>query len=157
MSLPSSIFSYFSRTSKVLDSSKYVGVMDCHTDDNTLPFRIFYPVCDKSDSSGKRGVGWFVRSLAYFLDGYIHFLFPKMRQSGLYIWLVSVLSVVVSLFMPMANIDLPMCKYDAALPSDQKFPLLVFSHGLTGTGEESALTFAYWAQQGFIVGECEGP
>ena len=148
------MFSSFSRADKVLDSSKYVGVVDCHTEDNTIPFRLFYPACDKSDSSEKKNVSWFVRSLAYFIDGYMHFLFPKMRHNVLYRWLVSVISVVVSLFMPLASINLPMCIYDAALPSDgQKYPLLVFSHGLTGTGEESAMTYVYWVQQGFIVGK----
>jgi hypothetical protein len=155
-----SIFGFSSRTSNVLDTSKYVGVTDSQTDDNSLPFRVFYPACEKADPSEKKSVSWFVRSLAYFIDGYLHFIFPKLRQNAVYRWLVTLLASVLSLFMPMANIDLPMCKYNAVLSSDgKKHPLIVFSHGLTGSGEEQAMTFAYWVQQGFIVAavhHCDG-
>lgn len=154
------ISAYFSRTSQVLDSSKYVGVLDCHTPDSSLPVRVFYPACDKSDHSVKKSVSWFVYSLAYFIDGYVHFIFPKMRGNVVYRYLVWLLAFVLSLFMPMASVSLPMCKYDAVLPSDgKKLPLIVFSHGLTGSGEEQAMTFLYWVQQGFIVAavhHCDG-
>lgn len=154
------MFEFFSRTGKLLDEHKYVGVMDDHTVDSSLPFRVFYPACDQVDLSRKKNVGWFVRSLAYFIDGYIHFIFPKMRQNSLHRWLVTMLAYILSWFVPMANVALPMCKYNAAPPTDgRKLPLIVFSHGLTGSGEEQAMTFAYWVQQGFIVAavhHCDG-
>jgi hypothetical protein len=154
------MFSSSPRTSKILDPSIHVGVQDFHTSKSHLPFRVFYPACEHSDHSDKPNVGWFVRSLSYFVDGYMHFISPKLRENMVYRWLVTMVASIVSLFMPLAKSDLPMCKYDAEIPRNgKKYPLIVYSHGLTGTGEEQALTFAYWAQQGYVVAaihHCDG-
>ena len=42
------------------------------------------------------------------------------------------------------DIDIDMRKSNA-------LPMIVFSHGLTGTGEEHATLFAHWARLGFVV------
>lgn len=154
------MFAAFSRTGEVLDSCKHVGVQDFLTPDNKIPFRVFYPACQHSDNSKKPNVGWFVRSLTYFIDGYMHFLSPKLRINVVFCWLVAFFARIISLFMPLARLPLPMCKYSAEIPTTgRKHPLIVFSHGLTGSGEEQALTFAYWAQQGYVVAaihHCDG-
>lgn len=154
-----SILASFSSASEVVDPSSPVGVRDFFTEENELPVRVFYPSMS-TDFSRKANAGWFVRGLAYFIDGYLHFLFPNLRKYAVFRWLASFTAYVVSFFLPLARADLPMCKLDVPpKESDEKYPLIVFSHGLTGSGEEQALLFTYWAQQGFVVAyvhHCDG-
>lgn len=37
------------------------------------------------------------------------------------------------------------------LQSEKKWPVVIFSHGLTGTGQENAVLLSAWARRGFVV------
>lgn len=141
------------------NSKFHTGVMDLSTSERGIPFRIFYPA--EEDTSNESFVGWFVRDMTYFIEGYMHFLLPKWRDSTLGKYLISIIAMVSSLFMPMARTCLPKCVMGGKPYREDggKYPLILYSHGLTGTGEENALMFAYWASQGYVVAaihHCDG-
>merc|ERR1712137_385 len=57
--------------------------------------------------------------------------------------------------LPLNYATIPGC-YANAEPEDGKSrPLIVFSHGLTGTGEENATLLASWAREGCVVVSCQ--
>ena len=126
--------------------------------ENGVPFRLFYPT---KEETRQASVSWFVHGLAHFIEGYLHFLLPKWREYAITKWILYVIAMVVSFFMPMAKTFLPRSMMAAPPHSTQKnqFPLVLYSHGLTGTGEENALMLAYWASQGYVVAaihHCDG-
>ena len=134
-----SLLSKFSRPRKLLNPHKFVGVQDLCTSKSHVPLRVFYPTCDQTDHSRERGAGWFVRRVSYFIDGYMHHLNPKFRQNSVYRGIVHLFSMLLALLMPLAMLDIPMCKMNAKRKNGKQMPLIVFSHGLTGTGEEQAV------------------
>lgn len=133
-----------------------VGVIDSQTK-SMIPFRVFYP----SENHDVENVGWFVNGFNIFVEGYMHVLIPKLRNNMIVEWIISWIALIVSYMVPMANQSLPFCSKESKphkMPN-KKYSLLVFSHGLTGTGEEHALMFAHWAQRGFVVAcihHCDG-
>jgi predicted esterase len=136
-----------------------VGITDVVTKDTAIPVRIFYP----STAAKQGNVSWFVRGYAYFIDGYLHTLQASLRESTAMLTLMVWLSYLISWIFPMGNAFLPNCAYDAPpMPPPVprgKYPLIMFSHGLTGSGEEHALMFARWAQMGYVVASvhhCDG-
>ena len=152
---------YFSGAGRFVDSSHPVGVVDCFTGPNHIPFRVFYP--GREEHNDKINVGWFVRSFSDFVEGYMHFIFPKGRTSVLLDWLISIVGILLSFLVPMASAVLPVCLHNAPVSANTtnsgEYPLIVYSHGLTGSGEEHALMFASWAQQGYVVAcihHCDG-
>ena len=70
--------------------------------------------------------------------------------------------LVANIALPMAHASLPgaFVGLDPAPASNgDRRPLVVFSHGLTGTGEEHATLFSAWARAGFVVAcvhHCDG-
>lgn len=122
------------RTVRVMDApgKPIVGVRDFVTNASKIPVRIFYP----STAKGEGHVGWFVRSFAYFIDGYMHTLLPWLREYAIVKLLLTWVSFILSWILPMGNAYLPNCSYDVppANTGSVKFPLIIFSHGLTGTG-----------------------
>lgn len=139
-----------SRSKDVMSAlNVHVGVIDIHTTQSNTPMRIFYPSALKAEGN----VGWFMNSFTYFISGYMHFLRPKWRDSTLFHLLIAILSWITACCFPMAQTFLPKCapNQPPKIPSDVSgYPLIIFSHGLTGTGEEQGLMFAYWAQRGFV-------
>lgn len=120
------------RARKVLLRPPIVGVRDFVTTESHIPVRVFYPSSAKKEGT----VGWFVRSYAYFIDGYFHTLLPWLREYAVVQWIIMTISFVLSWMLPMGNAYLPNCAYDASplVNAGRKYPLIVFSHGLTGTG-----------------------
>jgi hypothetical protein len=59
----------------------------------------------------------------------------------------------ISFLLPVSYFTVPSLFRDAEATRTgrAKRPLVVFSHGLSGTGEEHALMFAHFVQQGFLV------
>jgi hypothetical protein len=73
------------------------------------------------------------------------------------------LRLVANVILPTAHAALP----DAYVGLDPapspheggRWPVVIFSHGLTGTGEEHATLFSAWARAGFVVAcvhHCDG-
>lgn len=112
-----------------------VGIMDVTTAERRVPVRLFYPSSAKEEGN----VGSFVRGFDYFIDGYLHTLLPWFRDNALVLWLIAWISYALSWLAPMGHASLPSCAYGAPPVSSkgQKYPLIIFSHGLTGTGTRS--------------------
>jgi len=88
------------------------------------------------------------------LEGYLHtFLFPVLPT----IILDAIYFVVsiVAWMQPLAWLSIPHCFNDLPpLPFSEKgtkLPLVVWSHGLTGTGEEHSMLAASLALRGNVV------
>jgi predicted esterase len=68
--------------------------------------------------------------------------------------IISFISYIISWFVwmhPVAWSTLPRCYNDAPISEDGNFPLIVWSHGLTGTGCEHGMLAAALALKGNIV------
>jgi len=153
-------------------TNNFVGVIDLKTRDNEIPCRIYYPATDKASvidnyhniGSNSANVGWFVHSFAHFIEGYMHFLLPKWKHSAILFSILSGIAWLFSWIIPHANAHLPQCVRNArpaplSGASGQRRPLIFYSHGLTGSGEEHGLMFTHWAQRGYIVASiqhCDG-
>lgn len=113
--------------------------------------RIFYPAAE-TNSRGARAAPLFRSSLALFVEGYI---WTVLGGLGLWPSVNRVVSFLLSLFAwlhPLAWTSAPRCFVDLkpCTPS-VKLPLIVWSHGLTGTGSEHSLLAAALALRGFVV------
>lgn len=131
----------------------HVGVIHLRTSKSRIPIRVFYP--SKNHGESGNAVGWFANGLRFFADGYLHFLFG-IPINGLILtlplisWLISFFAWFAPLILVSATKKLPKCSAGAE-PSTETSPLIVYSHGLTGSGDEHGILFAYWAQRGYIV------
>lgn len=150
-----------SRREKLFSNSPHnVGIIDLHTSKKGIPVRLFYPAEAEPE---KRSVGSFVKGLAYFIEGYMHFLLPKWRESAVGKFAIYVFALITSLLMPFAKAILPKSVMGGQPQTHpvvgKQYPLVVYSHGLTGTGEENALMLSYWSSKGFVVAaihHCDG-
>lgn len=73
-----------------------------------------------------------------------------MRKGSVLFWLASLLLRLITWIHPLSRACIPRC-YEDLTPSEGKKPLLVWSHGLTGTSEEHGLFAAAMASDGNIV------
>ena len=135
-----------------------VGVIDLYSDDT--PIRIFYPAASNAGAP----VNAFVISFQYFVEGYVRFLLfagnaipLKYRDNFVLNWVLNAISYVIT-WLPMfifGHANLPfVAKGSPPLNGSSKFPVLFFSHGLTGSGEEHAILFSIFAQLGYVVCYC---
>jgi predicted esterase len=138
-----------------------VGVRHFASTDQHPPLRVFYP---SNNVNLIRPVGWFQEDgLGFFLSGYLHAIFVR-RHTKLFRWLLSPLLQAASFFLlTMRWIRIPNVALNAPvannnnnnnnnnLQSQNKWPVVIFSHGLTGTGQENAVLLSAWARRGFVV------
>ncbi|KAL3939861.1 MAG: hypothetical protein SGBAC_005496 [Bacillariaceae sp.] len=114
----------------------------------------------------RKRVCWFHKhGVGFFWNGYLHVVGIKEGT-----WLFAFLSTIIGWFGSMITftssvlglngLHLPtgLLSIDATPSqgidnnsSNKKLPLIVFSHGLTGTGEENLLLMSAWAKIGFVV------
>uniref|UniRef100_A0A7S4UE33 1-alkyl-2-acetylglycerophosphocholine esterase n=1 Tax=Paramoeba aestuarina TaxID=180227 RepID=A0A7S4UE33_9EUKA len=154
-------------------SSPFVGVYDGKTD--KVRFRVFYPASPPSSPSpsssssqsfcpkqhGKQ-VPLFYDGLGKAVLGYLHTMSPLHSDTFLFSLLSPLLRITSDWFIPLSYARLPSAHHHlSVLPpsSSSGYPLIVFSHGLTGSGEEHGSMFSHWARQGFIVvtlNHCDG-
>ena len=132
-----------------------VGVIDVPHSASHVPLRLFYPCEEKGNSAPV-----FVRGLSYFVQGYLH-TFALRNTSTIYPFFASLISIVcwllypLHVWFPILSLKVPNSSKDAPFKSHGgKIPLVVFSHGLTGTSEEQALMLARWVETGCVVACC---
>jgi len=120
-----------------------VAVRDFFLESTKAPIRLYYPAEKPENPEPVR----FFRDATKFVDGYL-WTFSQNRP-----WLHATVSSLVSLFrfgIPLRYVEIPdVCRN--AKPEGQKLPLVIFSHGLTGTGEENTMLLASIAAHGFVV------
>eukprot|EP00035_Acanthoeca_spectabilis_P026049 m.461072 g.461072 ORF g.461072 m.461072 type:complete len:387 (+) comp22200_c0_seq1:158-1318(+) len=129
--------------------SPVVGVCDAQTPAG-LRFRVFYP--GQPDSTAVPA-GWFTESLGDALKGHVHTMSPMKSGTTSFALLAPLLKGVANTVIPLAHAALPTAFVDLVPqpPPPSGFPVVVFSHGLTGTGEEQATLFTAWARAGWVV------
>jgi dienelactone hydrolase len=121
-----------------------VGVMELHTPGG-LPVRVFYPAV--AGSSCVRAPRF--NSLAGYISGYVHTF--ACRHHTFAFKAITLLVRAVVFMIPLNYASVPSCYINAKPKTGGKRPLIVFSHGLSGTGEENSDLLASWAKEGFIV------
>jgi pimeloyl-ACP methyl ester carboxylesterase len=129
------------------------------------PIRILYPAsASASATPTTQRVGWFQEhGFGFFVNGYLHIVGIKHGTwlnrflSPVFDTFASILSVASSYTLGWINVHTPLGLFaiDATpcpVKNDKKkLPLIVFSHGLTGTGQENLLLLSAWAKLGFVV------
>lgn len=134
----------------LLDPLSPVGVHFLPATSTHPPLRIFYPA---THSPSKRNAGWFdPTSTVDYLEGYLHTFGVLQGNSWASRWIIKPVLHLVSLALPITWLRLPGV-YQGSEPStaEEKYPLVIFSHGLTGTGQENSALCASWAKEGMVV------
>ena len=138
-------------------STKNVGVRVIRNPKTGSALRVFYPssssFSSSSSSSSKHPKTSIHRpGYAYFMTGYFVLFssFMKFLPRPILQFLSKLLGLAASIFLPQAYFTLPSCR-DNLPPPAEKLPLLVWSHGLTGTGDEHGYMASILAQNGYIV------
>ncbi|CAB9506388.1 Platelet-activating factor acetylhydrolase [Seminavis robusta] len=117
------------------------------------PLRLFYPA--KQPDTKQPCVRWFqdTPSAGMFLCGYLHVIGIKHGT-----WAFAILSRflrLVAYCLPLQYRSLPDTYAGIDMVTTEnnptKLPIVVFSHGLTGTTQENSLLCAAWARQGYMV------
>jgi len=118
--------------------------------------RVFYPGVEEKGSEPARV---FKDPLSRIVEGYLHvfaggFLGPRMRKGGLLFEFVSLLVRIVVFFLPLSRAKIPQT-YESLPPKleagAKTAPLIMWSHGLTGTSDEHSFLAASLASDGNIV------
>jgi platelet-activating factor acetylhydrolase len=146
-----------------------VGVLDLPstaTNHERPPIRLFFPATSASSSVSHRvkQARYFVDNrVCYVLQGFAHIALAR-HTTKLYRFVLRPLMWVISLIFPVRFLKIP----NTALVTEDSpvryFPtnikineskikqsLVMFSHGLTGTGEENAIFCTALAKQGYVV------
>lgn len=121
----------------------YVGVKDFNLETTKAPIRLYYPAIKPETPEPVRTF----RDATKFVDGYM-WTFSRNRP-----WLYGALSTFVSLsrfVIPLRYLEIPNASRNAK-PEGENLPLVIFTHGLTGTGEENTMLLASIAAHGFVV------
>eukprot|EP00667_Euglena_gracilis_P011514 EG_transcript_11766 len=123
------------------------GVAVCRVPGAT-PFFVFYPAAAPTP----RPANWFLDGFSTFFEGYVIHKYPGLLQRPLLLRLLRPLLWACSLPLPARHLKVPSLYIDAP-PADTgpALPLIVFSHGLTGTAAEHTLLLTSWALQGYVV------
>ncbi|KAK1742231.1 platelet-activating factor acetylhydrolase-like protein [Skeletonema marinoi] len=147
-----------------------VGVLDLPSSASNHerpPIRLFFPATTVSPKPRRvKQARYFVNNrVSYVLQGFAHIALAR-HTTKLYRFIVRPLMWMVSLFFPVRFLKIP----DTALVTTKKDDspvryaplnnnsnktksqsLIMFSHGLTGTGEENALFCTALAKRGYVV------
>lgn len=112
---------------------------------------VYYPT---GEAQGSSASWWTQGGLGTAATGYAHMALgrkPKLRHGTWLFWGISCILRAISWVLPLNWAKLPNV-YEKAAPPEKAMPVLIWSHGLTGTGEEHGLfAAALAAQQGIVV------
>ena len=143
----------------LLSSSKsfpLVGVVDATNPATNGPIRIFYPAASPSSppTTPPDPASLYRVPYSYMLRGYLSMALSHLRASpykaiaGL---LVAFASTILPPLLPLAYAVLPSTSKNAPVAPGGPHPLLLWSHGLTGTGDEHGIMAVLLARRGYIV------
>lgn len=139
----------------MLDPTNPVGVQFVPASSTHPPLRIFYPINVPDHPSRippQRDVGWFDETgVVNYLEGYFDAFGILQGDSWTSRWIVKPWLLLISYMLPMKWLRLPGVFRDSPPRSPGQYPLVIFSHGLTGTGQENAALCASWAKEGMVV------
>jgi len=130
---------------------KTVGVRTFTNKEFGGDVRVFYPTEDPIGDA--KAAGWFSPSLSTMVDGYAHFMAGWKESLRKGTWMFEVISSILRFVVACGSLKtakLP-CTYQELKPASKKAPLIIWSHGLSGTGEEHGLFAARLATEGYVV------
>jgi len=120
-----------------------VGVQDFFLETTKAPVRVYYPTSKPEHPQRVRTF----RDATSFLKGYI------WTNCWNRPWLYRTLSTFVSIswfLFPLRYHEIPNAWRDSK-PEGKNLPLVIFTHGLKGAGEENTMLLASIAAHGFVV------
>jgi predicted dienelactone hydrolase len=137
-----------------------VGVRDVVTAQSRLRVRVYYPADRGTLDSSANPAKFFKDPLAAVLKGHLHTM-SSLRAGTTAFNVAAVALQAATSVLPLAYATLPSAWHDIQplKARDSGFPVLLFSHGLTGTGEEHATLFCHLARTGYVVAcihHCDG-
>jgi platelet-activating factor acetylhydrolase len=138
---------YFKPEGIVVGPVETVGYRHFPATEEFPPCRIYYPAI--LQPKGKiKSIGWFHdQGIGYFMKGYLY----VMGSKSLIVTLLSPIIHIVTFFLRANWIAIPEVSLNAEVDDRKKYPVIVFSHGLTGTGQENSILCSAWAKKGFVV------
>ena len=160
---------FYSPRQLIVGDAQLVGVLDIPgTHSDRPPIRLYFPATtvDETINTNKKlkQARYFVDNrAAYILQGFVHIAFArhttKLHRFILrpLLWLLSFIFPPRWLKIPdtvlVRNIDdLEAVKYATPKSLDKQYQnLVIFSHGLTGTGEENTVLCTSLAKRGYVV------
>ncbi|KAL7509813.1 hypothetical protein ACHAXN_006764 [Cyclotella atomus] len=158
--------SFHSPRSLITGDAPYVGVLDLPSRGiHRPPMRLFFPA-SIADSETPKKANYFVGNrIRYVLEGLSHIGFAR-HHTKIFRFVVRPFIWMLSLFLPPRYLKIPEtalvtknapAKYlpPSALKLNKvgktKQRLVIFSHGLTGTGEENSIFCTSLAKKGYVV------
>lgn len=158
--------SFYSPHPLVVGNAPLVGVLDLpSTNIHRPPLRLFFPADLTPDASQRRRrpkqANYFVNNrVAYVLQGFASMIVSR-HDTRLFKWVLRPLMWLISLFAPPRYLkipetvqvtkDSPVRYVPPTKKQSGKQSLVVFSHGLTGTGEENSVFCTSLAKRGYVV------
>lgn len=150
----------------IIGDAEAVGVRYYQATPDHPPLRVFYPAV-LANATSTRSIGWFdieTGGILQFLKGFLHTGIAR-HDTLLFQYLLVPVLYMITPFLPMTWLrvngvykNAPLCIPASSSHSkndgdkkNKKLPVIIFSHGLTGTGQENTALCAAWAKQGFIV------
>ena len=119
--------------------------------------RVFYPAASPTSLKvleNYKKTSTYRNPLSFFVAGYVQLVV----RNFLPLWLCGIVDKLMQPFVdflhPLAYAKLPRCYDDLPvkpISKNRKFPLIVWSHGLTGTSEEHGLMATTLALAGYVV------
>lgn len=156
----------------IVGSAPYVGVLDLKGTHQRPPLRLFFPadttIATNNNSVSRRKLkpaSYFVNNrVAYILQGFAHIAFAR-HTTKLHRFILRPLLWLFSFIFPARWLKIPdtvlvtkenisAVKYHATnenTSSNKSQSLVMFSHGLTGTGEENSIFCTALAKRGYVV------
>lgn len=112
--------------------------------------RIFYPAVRPPEDM--LDVPLFRNRLPFFVEGYLH-TFGCMFLPSIIVKIIYQILHPILLILPLNHTNIPRCTFGAPpqTKTESALPLVVWSHGLTGTGCEHGLLAATLALSGCVV------
>jgi platelet-activating factor acetylhydrolase len=158
--------SFHSPHGLITGDAPYVGVLDLPSrGTHRPPIRLFFPA-SVPDSETPKKANYFVGNrIRYVLEGLSHIGFAR-HHTKLFRFVVRPFIWMLSLFLPPRYLKIPETAVVTKNSSVQYLPpsalklnktantkqrLVIFSHGLTGTGEENSIFCTALAKKGYVV------
>mmetsp|Transcript_28215 Transcript_28215/g.67236 ORF Transcript_28215/g.67236 Transcript_28215/m.67236 type:complete len:408 (+) Transcript_28215:194-1417(+) len=155
---------FYDSSKLIIGPAPHVGVLDLPGSLKRPPVRLLFPARPPSEGRRVHRAGYFIDNrVAYILLGFMHIALARSTTKT-FRFVIRPIVWFFSIFFPARFFRIPhttllkikgRTSVDYAHPStfseEKKQELIVFSHGLTGSGDEHSILGAALAKQGYIV------
>jgi dienelactone hydrolase len=152
----------------IVGDAPFVGILDLPSQESKRPpIRLFFPatLADSASKPPKKATYFVDNRVSYVVEGFAHIALAR-HTTKLFRFVLRPLIWMLSLVFPVRYLRIPdtaLVNNDSSVkyltPSslslnktkNSKQRLVVFSHGLTGTGEENSIFCTSLAKRGYVV------